>query len=213
MRRKRSPKSFREQFTNSAQTRIGNRRHRLGDESGIRRLLARSSGGPAKRFAISSEVRLRDFQVFASSPNCWCWANSPSISMKSPSLQRTAGLVIRMIIPNPQHHSIARVGQADFAIWFPFARGLRRCALTCAWTRAVTNPFCVRWRTSLIVSSSIIPRLLRSRFGHANYPAGETTTGIASRLRFQIIGFFMHNHSATHDRISTGKFHHLVAPF
>ena len=81
--------------------------------------------------------------------------------------------------------------------------GMMRVALadalsTCAWTRAVTNPFCVRRRTSLIVSNSIIRRL-RSWFGHANYPAGETTTGIASRLRFQIIGLFMHNHGVTHD--------------
>src|SRR5205823_7106091 len=65
--------------------------------------------------------------------------------------------------------------------------------------------------TSLIVSSSII--LWRSRFGHANYAAGETTTSIASRLRFQIICFFVHDHSVTHDRISAGKFHHFIAPF
>ena len=30
-------------------------------------------------------------------------------------------------------------------------------------------------------------------------PAGETPTGIASRLRFQIIGLFMHDHGVTHD--------------
>src|SRR5207248_597056 len=44
-------------------------------------------------------------------------------------LQCTTGLVVGMIIPNPQHHSIARIGNADFAVRFAFACRSGCCAL------------------------------------------------------------------------------------
>lgn len=51
------------------------------------------------------------------------------------------------------------------------------------------------------------------RLGHADYTAGRSAAGVANRLRFQIILFFMNNYRVTENGIFPSKFEHFIFPF
>ena len=128
-------------------------------------------------------------------------------------LQCAARFVIGMIVPDPQRHSIAGVGEADLAIRFPLARGLGRRAFDLGMDTGSNEPV-------LGTPPSFADRkqfrhcsLCGLRLGYANDPAGKTTTGVPGRLGFQIIGFFVDDDCMTNYRISARKFHYLVTPF
>jgi hypothetical protein len=118
-----------------------------------------------------------------------------------------------MIVPDPQRHSIAGVGEADLAIRFPLARGLGRRAFDLGMDTGSNEPV-------LGTPPNFVDRkqfrhcpLCGLRLGYANDPTGKTTTGVPGRLGFQIIGFFVDDNCMTNYRISAGKFHYFVIPF
>ena len=46
--------------------------------------------------------------------------------------------------------------------------------------------------------------------GDTDYAAGNTATGVTGRLRLQVVGFLVHDHTAADDRFLAAHRHHIV---
>ena len=71
--------------------------------------------------------------------------------------------------------------------------------------------------SQLSAPSAVLPTLGRGykcsvalRLGYTGPPASDTSARIASRLRFQIVGFFVHDHRMADDRGLAIQLEHLV---
>jgi len=117
------------------------------------------------------------------------------------AVQSAARFVSRMIAPDPQRHPITSIGQTQFAVRLLLARELRRRGFDLD-VHARRNRAALCGPANFAQCHQLhVDRggVAQSLIGGVDYTAGDSRSGIAGRIRLQVVLFLVNDNGSSDD--------------